>query len=399
MRYISCGKFNKKLIFILIGGIGKLISSLILFLFRDKVRMNQHCFIIGINSGFGMMLAFIPDIILKKQSKKRNKSILQERELLVNDTFSEASKNKTNKQTKRKLKILILLACSVLDYIQKMLTFMYTKYFINNPWLFDTIFLTLFSYKILGLKLYTHQFLSSALIVIFGIVLTAIHVEYNVTLIYKLLLTVFDEICFNLAIVLAKYGMDHLFITPYQITYFEGLFCFVINVISISISTNVESVNPPLLIRLMKSCTYKGKRYVDNFWAFMDEFKYMEIFYFFVQLFGRAFFNLFSHIIAKDFTPIHVIFLLMIGEIVLAFDSKSPGIIVVNLVVIICVIFLLLIFTEIIELHFCGLDRNTKKSINAREANLSDLDSRSDDSGIELEGNIIPLNEEDIEEN
>ena len=97
MRYISCGKFNKKLIFILIGGIGKLLSSLILFLFRDKVRMNQHCFIIGINSGFGMMLAFIPDIILKKQSKKRNKSILQERELLVNDTFSEASKNKTNK--------------------------------------------------------------------------------------------------------------------------------------------------------------------------------------------------------------------------------------------------------------------------------------------------------------
>ena len=106
-----------------------------------------------------------------------------------------------------------------------------------------------------------------------------------------------------------------------------------------------------------------------------------------------------NSIIAKDFTPIHVIFLLMIGEIVLAFDSKSPGIIVVNLVVIICVIFLLLIFTEIIELHFCGLDRNTKKSINAREANLSDLDSRSDDSGIELEGNIIPLNEEDIEEN
>ena len=111
----------------------------------------------------------------------------------------------------------------------------------------------------------------------------------------------------------------------------------------------------------MKSCTYKGKRYVDNFWDFMEEFKNMEILYFFVQLFGRALFNLFSHIVAKDFTPIHVIFLLMIGEIVLAFDSKSPGIIVVNLVVIICVIFLLLVFTEIIELHFCGLDRNTKK--------------------------------------
>jgi len=89
----------------------------------------------------------------------------------------------------------------------------------------------------------------------------------------------------------------------------------------------------------------------------------------------------------------------MIGEIVLAFDSKSPGIIVVNLVVIISVIFLLLVFTEIIELHFCGLDRNTKKNINAREANVNDFDAHSDDSGIELEGNLIPLNEDDIDEN
>ena len=401
MKCISCGKFNKKLLFILIGGFGKLLSSLILFLAKNDVKMNQHCFIIGINSGLGMMLAFIPDIILKQKSKKRNKSILQEKELLTNDTYSESIKSQNNnKSTKKKrLKIIIILICSILDYIQKMLAFTYTKYFINNPWLFDIIFLTLFSYKILGLKLYSHQYITSLIMIIFGIVLNAIHAEYNVTLIYKLLLTVFDEMCFNLAIVLAKYGMDNLFITPYQITYFEGLFCFVINVISISLSTNIELVNPPLIVRLMKSCTYKGKTYVDNFWAFMEEFKYMEILYFFVQFFGRAFFNLFSHIIAKDFTPIHVIFLLMIGEIVLAFDSGSPGIIVVNLVVIISVIFLLLVFTEIIELHCCGLDRNTKKNINAREANVNDFDAHSDDSGIELEGNLIPLNEDDIDEN
>ena len=76
MKYISCGNFNKKLLFILVGGIGKLLSSLILFLFKEDVKMNQHCFIIRINSGFGMMLAFIPDIILKKEInlfyKKKN---------------------------------------------------------------------------------------------------------------------------------------------------------------------------------------------------------------------------------------------------------------------------------------------------------------------------------------
>ena len=192
--------------------------------------------------------------------------------------------------------------------------------------------------------------------------------------------------------------MDNLFITPYQITYFEGLFCFIVNILSISISTNVETVDAPLVIRLMKSIIYQDKTYVDNFWAYMEEFKYMEIFYFFVQLLGRTIFNLFSHIVTKDFTPIHVIFLLMLGEIVLAFDSKSAGIIIVNLIVIISVIFLLLIFTEIIELHFWGLDRNTKKNISIRQSQMVDDDNKSDDSGIELDGNIIPINEGENDE-
>ena len=30
---------------------------------------------------------------------------------------------------------------------------------------------------------------------------------------------------------------------------------------------------------------------------------------------------------------------------------------------------------------------------------MNDLDAHSDDSGLELEGNIIPLNEDEIEEN
>ena len=398
MKYISFGIVNKKLLYILIGGIGKLTASTILFLFKEDIKTNKHSFILGINSGLGMMLAFIPDIILKYKSKKKNTSIIQEKLLLVNDTSSEASKKETTFFTKTKLKIIIILACSILDYIQKMLAFMYTKYFINNPWVFDIVFLTLFSYKILGLKLYSHQYLSSLIMIIFGITLNAIHAQYNVSLIYSLLLTAFDEMCYNLAIVLAKYGMDNLFITPYQITYFEGLFCFIVNILSISISTNVETVDAPLVIRLMKSIIYQDKTYVDNFWAYMEEFKYMEIFYFFVQLLGRTIFNLFSHIVTKDFTPIHVIFLLMLGEIVLAFDSKSAGIIIVNLIVIISVIFLLLIFTEIIELHFWGLDRNTKKNISIRQSQLVDDNNKSDDSGVELDGNIIPINEDENDE-
>ena len=120
MKYISFGIVNKKLLYILIGGIGKLTASTILFLFKEDIKTNKHSFILGINSGLGMMLAFIPDIILKYKSKKKNTSIIQEKLLLVNDTSSEASKKETTFFTKTKLKIIIILACSILDYIQKM---------------------------------------------------------------------------------------------------------------------------------------------------------------------------------------------------------------------------------------------------------------------------------------
>ena len=42
---------------------------------------------------------------------------------------------------------------------------------------------------------------------------------------------------------------------------------------------------------------------------------------------------------------------------------------------------MLLIFTEIIELNFCGLEYNTKKNIRERERKITALDSKSDDSG------------------
>ena len=81
--------------------------------------------------------------------------------------------------------------------------------------------------------------------IIFGIVLNAIDVEYNIQLIYSLLLSFLIEICYNLAVVLAKYGMDVLFMTPFEITFYEGAFALVLNIIFISISTNVEMVDPP----------------------------------------------------------------------------------------------------------------------------------------------------------
>ena len=391
MKYIGFGDVNKKLLYILLGGIGKLIAELILYFYGKDVKMTNHCFIIGINASMGMLLAFIPDIIVKYKIRKSNENIEDEKIIMSNDFFQE----NRSRFTKTQKKLFILILCCALDYFQKILTFSYSQYIINNLWIFDIIFLSGFSYFILGIKLYSHQYLSISIMIILGIIFCILDIsERDVSVIYKLLLSFLIEICYNLAVVLAKYGMDNLFMTPFEITFYEGLFAILVNILSITISTNVERVDPPLIIKLMKHCTYNGKEYVDNFWAYWEEFKHIEILCYIVQMFGRTMFNLFGHIVAKDFTPVHVMFLLMIGELFLSskadnFDANK----IISLFVIAFELFILLIFTEIIELHFWGLDHNTKKNISDRQNRLSQLDGKSEDSGIEIEGGEFEMEE------
>ena len=113
----------------------------------------------------------------------------------------------------------------------------------------------------------------------------------------------------------------------------------------------------------------------------MDELSGIEILVFIVQMFSRTIFNLFSNIIANDVTPSHVIFILIVGEIFLLFKDGFEIREIADLFIILIEIFMLLIFTEIIELNFCKLQYNTKKNIREREKLLLEYDQKSDDSG------------------
>ena len=55
---------------------------------------------------------------------------------------------------------------------------------------------------------------------------------------------------------------------------------------------------------------------------------------------------------------------------------------------------MLLIFTEIIELNFCGLEYNTKKNIRKRVKNITNIDLKMDDSGEIGEGLQIKENDD-----
>ena len=84
--------------------------------------------------------------------------------------------------------------------------------------------------------------------------------------------------------------------TPFEITFYEGTFAFILNIVFLLIATNTSMVDPPKLIDLAAHEKYEGKEYLDNFYGYWEKFKGTEILAFIVLMFSRALFNLFEDI-------------------------------------------------------------------------------------------------------
>ena len=66
----------------------------------------------------------------------------------------------------------------------------------------------------------------------------------------------------------------------------------------------------------------------------------------------------------KNYSPCHVFIIMVFGQIAYYLDFSSNSIIII--ICLIFVLFLSLIFNEIIEINFWGLSKNTKKNIIMR---------------------------------
>ena len=401
MSFITCGAINKNILYILIAGIGKILAELI---YKLDNEIENHPFYLGLASGLGMTLSFIPFVLLKIKSK----SIQEERtqrltsQIGINYEPSDKiqSKNKTQYQ-----KYLLLLLTGLLDFAQKILSYVFIEKVIYNFWIFDMIFLNLFSYFILKSKLYRHQFLTLGLMILLGIAINFIAESqakfqtYDDSPIEKvsyknLLLVISIEANFCLSMVINKYLMEYKFCTPYEISFSQGILVSILNSILLLIFTNIEMGKSD-----EKYIKYKGKEYLDNFFQYNEKINIKEILIFIAIMICRLTFNLFSTISVKHYTPPHVALILLIGEITFIIKDKSDNwCFYVKIVIIIIVAFLLLVFTEMIELNFCGLSRYTRKSIAERADKAS---GTSDDSnevdGLEINSNSSSGSDEEKE--
>ena len=372
---ISKGYINKYILFAFIAGLSKCFVSIMVFKFDKFANYNKHPLIIGFNAGIGMSLSIIPLIIVKTKSRrdKTNDKSKENQQLSLKGTrISLGDVNYIEKYDKKKLRIqkyLILLACAFLDFAQKFLSFFLKKLIINNIWMFNIIFISLFDYLIMKAKLYRHQYISCIIIVLIGIAATVVGLlGDNEKITIKLFLCIGIEIMYSLAIVLAKFLMDHRACSPFDVTFYEGIFALIVNSILLAIFTNIPITDEDgKLDKILKLTEYNGKIYIDHFIAAFKDMQVGEVFFFILSAFGRLISNLFGHIIVKHYTSSHIILVLILGEIGLAFKEKHEWKEIVQFSLFVFALFILLIFTEIIEINACDLEKNTRKNIQLRE--------------------------------
>ena len=369
MAIISLGKINKKILFPIIGGIFKLSAELATKGLSDvyEIELEKHPFILGINAGLGFCLSFIPYLIFKKNYDYLDKKHFEENEkkqLIFNeddDIYLEKSYNKHR----------LLYIIGFCDFIQKFLAFLYIGLY--NFWIFDIPFMMLFSYFILKEKLYKHHFVSLILIIFFGIVIIVIYYLFSNTdneLFFKILNTLVIEIIFSLEIVIAKYAIEYKFCSPYEICLMEGIVILIINLLLLILFTFV----PLSEINYIKYIEYDGKIYLDNFIQYFSQISYIEAILFIIIMLSRFGFNIFCLLTTKYFTPSHIIIILIIGEVYFALKDlvfSWKKFVLSGLYIIL--IFVLLVFLEIIEINCYGFQKNTEKniSIRAKEIDLT----------------------------
>ena len=339
---ISLGQFNKNIIFPILGGIICFFISIILY----KSKLSDYPIILCLSSSSGMSLSFILLIIYNHKNK------------IINETIIEKEKKSLFIE-----KIKFILICASLDFTETLLLDIFCVDLKVNLWIFDIIFLVLFSYSIFEIKIYKHHYLSIFVIIITGIIIDIISGYYN-DFSKNIFIKLFAEILISFDVVMCKYAMDRKYCSPYEMCCYTGFF---------------ELILYSLLFLLSNYL-----KFLDDFKFNFNDFELRDLWIFIIIAIMKLFYNLLVFITISITSAIHNIIIIIIGGLASYFidliygnfESYKIFIIIFGL----CVIFFMtLIFNEIFELNLCGFEKNTKRNIYLRSL----LDEKGNNSNDE----------------
>jgi len=335
---------------------------------------------------FGEMLAIIPYLISLKIDRdtfqgnsKRNsinispsltsKSLLDKYQLEYNDFEEELSH----------VEFYHIILLGFIDFLQSFCTYFGNELFDNKYqlylWCSYILFLCIFNKILLHTRLYRHHFVSFIIFFFLDILHTIIiiidkNINYQKL---QLILIFISNLCFSFEIVFEKRLIEKSFISIFKLCFLLGLSTSLFNIIA-SIITTIISINK------YNNDIQKPKM----IFSYKDYFKEMENYSFFIEILLifvfmvlNGLYNIFQFVSIKFLSPNHV----LITQIILAFYYTIilqflQDITINTTTLIFSIIFHILcfitqlIFLEIIQLNFCGINKDTKLHIRIR----SDLD-------------------------
>ena len=171
MKCINFGDVNKRLLIPIFGGIIRLIYIFLIHRNPKYEIATKNPFILNIYTSVGMIFSFIPYLILKYRSKTKsissNASQIQSKlniEFIHSDLYEEIEIDQSKKYK-------LIICSSIFDFLQVLLLTIFCIYCNYNLWIFDILFMSLFSSLILKTKLYKHQYFSMIIIIFLGLLM------------------------------------------------------------------------------------------------------------------------------------------------------------------------------------------------------------------------------------
>ena len=347
MRFLSLGKIDKNIIPIIVGCVFCFLSRLLLR-FPGDSELYDHAIIVNILVSISYFFTIIPFLILKYRTNNKHKI-----ESIKNNDLEDMEDIPTITQKDiTKGKLLYIFLYNFIDFVQGIIL-VYSLELKSNYWILDIFITCIFYYLIFKIKLYKHHYLSMILIIIIGIILDLVLENLQYDLKNKLgftLLRLLREILFSLNFVVVRYLFEKKYCSIYEISLSNGI------------------INTSLYIILAIFDHYFFK--LDNFGEYFENFNIHELLVMIGLMITQLGLYICILIINKTNSPCHIFIIYVFGQFAYYVDFSK-----ISIVIIIClllILFMSLIFNEIIEINCFGLEKNTKKNIMKRARTESD---------------------------
>lgn len=439
MKYISFGKRNKSLLFIILMGIFMVINQYLYgFVYiecfypiniykslynaiidKNKEDFPRHRIFDALFNYIGVMILsfFIPKEKKKKSIKNEEENDDEEMQHIESTLNIHLIHNETRSYLKKRKGFAICIVILVLWVVTENSLLIYVDIFQDlDFWFFELIIISMIFSRYFLFKIYSHQKLGMALSIGVGTILKIYNIIMSITTIDESKKNFYQRYPYLCSFILLyflliisrsfintelKILMDLKFVYPRTLLMCYGLAGFIISsLIGLSFSL---SPCPEYLYDDVCKIKYDDQMYFDNFLNYYESGVNMLVRLITIVIGMAAYFlnKYFRVLIIKNYTPIHVIFsfplqffiekmfLLIFTGIFfpenLFSEDKQVEKFLLDIFGDVSSIIGFLIYLEMLELNFCGFNFNLKKNIINRgedEYNITlDIDEQRDSDG------------------